>query len=308
MSTLAVAKKDFKDVRRAKTLWLVIGLLGLVSGLLAYVINGSSGTPDREVVENLFRSIAGINAILLPIVVLIATYLAIAGERETGSIKFLLGLPNSRREIVFGKLLSRLTMVAVAVAVMFLVALVIALVRFAVLPVGVFFGTFVMTLLYGAVFVGIAIAMSSVTASRSRAVAGAVGTYFASILVFFLPGINVRAIVSYLNEDVLGLGTNLDLYQFVQYVSPFFAFQKASNLVVPERLQATLFKSERARDAAAGPGNSAGGQGGESFEAAVESVELPFYLTDEFGFVILLAWFVVPLAIGYWRFERADIG
>lgn len=306
MSTLAVARKDFKDVRRAKTLWLVIGLLGLIAGLLAYVFDGGSTTPDQELVENLFRSIAGINAILLPIVVLIATYLAIAGERESGSIKFLLGLPNSRRDVVLGKLLSRLTMVGVAVAVMFVVGLLVALVRFAVFPAGVFFGLFAMTLLYGAVFVGVAIAMSSITASRSRAVAGAVGTYFGSILVFFLPGINVRAIVRFINEDLLGLGTNLDLYQFVQYVSPFFAFQKATNLVVPERMETSFFKGERAREAGAGPGSGNGGR--EGFEAAIESVDLPFYLTDEFGLVILLAWMVIPLALGYWRFERADIG
>lgn len=305
MSSLAVARKDFKDVRRAKTLWLVIGLLGLISGMLAYVFRGSTGTPDSEVVQNLFYSIAGINAILLPIVVLIATYLAIAGERDSGSIKFLLGLPNSRRDVVLGKLISRLGMVTVAVAVMFVVALIISLVRFAVFPIGVFVGIFAMTVLYGAVFVGVAVAVSALTSSRSRAVAGAVGTYFVSILVFFLPGINVRAIVRFLHEDLLGLGANIDLYQFVQYVSPFFAFQKALNLVLPERMQNDFFKGERASQATQG-GQGAPGQ--EGYEAAVEAVDLPFYLTDEFGLVILAVWLVVPLALGYWRFERADLG
>jgi ABC-2 type transport system permease protein len=300
MSTFAVAKKDFKDVRRAKTLWLLIGLLGLISGLLAYVFQGSTGTPDTEVVQNLFQSIAGINAILLPIVVLIATYLAIAGERESGSIKFLLGLPNSRRDVVLGKLLSRLGMVTVAVAVMFFVALIIALYRFAVFPVGVFVGVFAMTVLYGAVFVSVAVAVSALTSSRSRAVAAAVGTYFVSILVFFLPGINVRQIVRFINEDVLGLGANIDLYQFVQYVSPFFAFQKALNLVVPERMQSEFFRSQRVDGPARG--------GREGYEAAVEAVNLPFYLSNEFGLVILAVWLVVPLALGYWRFERADLG
>lgn len=309
MSTLAVARKDFKDVRRAKTLWIVIGLLGLVSGLLAYVFDGSPETTDQQLVENLFRSIAGINAVLLPIVVLIATYLAIAGEREQGSIKFLLGLPNSRQDVILGKLLSRLGMVSVAVAVMFLVALIIALVRFAVFPAGVFFGVFLMTLFYGAVFVGVAIAMSSITASRSRAVAGAVGTYFVSILVYFLPGINVRAIVRFVYEDALGQSANLDLYQFVQYTSPFFAFQKSLNLVLPERLQATFFKGERAREqgVSTGGGQAGGGDPG-GFQSAIESVDLPFYLTDEFGLVVLAAWMVIPLALGYWRFERADLG
>jgi len=305
MSTLAVAKKDFKDVRRAKTLWIVIGLLGLISGLLAYVQNGSPGTPDTEVAQNVFQAISGVNGVLLPIVVLITTYLAIAGERESGSIKFLLGLPNSRRDVVLGKLLSRLGMVTVAIGVMFVVALVIALVKFAVFPFGVFLGLFVMTTLYGAVFVGVAIAMSALTASRSRAVAGAVGTYFVSILMYALPVISVPRIVQFVWEDALGQPENLDLYQFVQYASPFFAFQKALNLVVPERMQTEFFKSERVNGAAQG---GQGPNSREAYEAAIQSVDLPFYLTDGFGLVILAAWLVVPLALGYWRFERADLG
>jgi len=302
MSTLAVARKDFKDVRRAKTLWIVIGLLGLIAGLLAYVFDGGPETTDQQLVESLFYSIAGINAVFLPIVVLIATYLAIAGEREQGSIKFLLGLPNSRQDVLLGKLLSRLGMVSVAVGVMFVVALIIALVRFAVFPAGVFVGIFLMTVFYGAVFVGVAIAVSSMTASRSRAVAGAVGTYFVSILMYFLPAINVRAMMKFLWEDVLGQSANLDLYQFVQYTSPFYAFQKSLNLVIPERMAVAPFKSARATDP------RARGQTPEQAQAAIESVDLPFYLTDEFGLVILAAWLVVPLALGYWRFEKADLG
>jgi ABC-2 type transport system permease protein len=35
--------------------------------------------------------------------------------------------------------------------------------------------------------------------------------------------------------------------------------------------------------------------------------DVPFYLTEWFAAVILLVWIIVPIAIGYRRFERADL-
>ena len=51
----------------------------------------------------------------------------------------------------------------------------------------------------------------------------------------------------------------------------------------------------------------------EEFEAAQLTPadryagEAPFYLQDWFGALVLVFWFVVPVAIGYYRFERADL-
>ena len=42
-------------------------------------------------------------------------------------------------------------------------------------------------------------------------------------------------------------------------------------------------------------------------EAARTDPELPVYLTDEFSLVILAFWLVVPLSLGYWRFNGADL-
>ncbi|WP_227774041.1 ABC transporter permease [Haladaptatus pallidirubidus] len=37
-------------------------------------------------------------------------------------------------------------------------------------------------------------------------------------------------------------------------------------------------------------------------------MNIPFYLEEWFMLVILGAWLVVPLTIGYLSFERADLG
>jgi ABC-2 type transport system permease protein len=301
MSTYAVAKKDFKDVRRAKTLWLVAALLALISGLLAWASSPPGGAgSDVETVQQVFVGISRIGSILIPIVTLIATYLAIAGERDTGSIKFLLSLPNSRRDVVLGKLVSRSLGVVGGVGFMFLVALAVTSFKYQAYPLGTILGTFALVALYATVFASVAIAMSALVSSRSRAIAGALGVYFVTIVMYIFPVIQYRTIIRYAHHDLLGLEKNLDLYQFIEYTSPFVAFQKALNLVVPEEFQSSVFRGERVSQTG-GAGNRQG------FEQAMANVDLPFYLTDEFSLVILGFWLLVPLALGYWRFERADL-
>jgi ABC-2 type transport system permease protein len=299
MSTLAVTKKDFKGVRRAKTLWMVTGLLAVLAGLLAWVA-GDPGRMDSEaaVARDLFNAIAVLLSFLLPIVVLVACYLAIAGERESGGIKFLLSLPNSRRDVFVGKFLSRTLVVTSSVLVMFLVVIVLSLVRVGTVP-GVMLGIVALVALYGTVFVSIAVSLSAFVKTRSRAIGSAVGAYFGLIIINLgIPVISVKSIVSYAHHDILGMARNPDLYNFVWYLSPFVAFQKAKNLVMPLEMRSTMFQDSVRNEAEI---ESAAMNGREI------APELPVYLTDEFSLVIFAFWLVVPLAIGYWRFQRADL-
>ena len=45
----------------------------------------------------------------------------------------------------------------------------------------------------------------------------------------------------------------------------------------------------------------------ESGELQEATADLPFYLQDWFGFVVMAFWIVVPLAVGYLRFESTDL-
>ena len=38
-----------------------------------------------------------------------------------------------------------------------------------------------------------------------------------------------------------------------------------------------------------------------------ESYTLPGYLGDEMSLLVFAVWLAVPLAVGYWRFEGADL-
>ena len=308
MKALTVAKKDFKDTRRTKTTWITGFLLLFLGSMMAYVFDGDMYLIGVRQFEQAFLDIVQIMAILIPIVAIVATYLAIAGERERGSIAFLLSLPNTRRHVFIGKLVSRSLTVGLSVLLTFLVAAAILGARKDLLPFGVsdfptgyVLGTTALVVVYALTFVAVSLALSAAVATRSRAIAGAIGTYFALIVFYVFPLASVTDIVRWFHHDLLGMSANQDLYQFVEYTSPLIALRKGLNLVVPSRLESHPFKSERVGH------ETLRMAGTEQRQALLEGVDLPMYLQDEFALVVFAFWLGVPLAVGYWRFEQAEL-
>ena len=292
MSSASVVRKDFRGARRSRMLWASAIVLGLIAALLAYVSGSSAGT-STETVQSLFRTLALIMSVLLPIVALVASYLAIAGERESGGIKFLLSLPNTRRDVFVGKLASRLTIVAAGIGFMYIAAISVALTRHGAFPAAVILGTLLVTAVYGATFVSVAISMSAAAASKSRAIAGAFGSYFVLVILYVFPVVQIPTMVRWLHTTILGADPNPDLYNAVQYTSPYLAYRKAINLVLPADQRQVIFYSSLPDDI--------------EYGSAAANTELPMYLQDEFSVVILAFWLVVPLVLGYWLFKRADL-
>lgn len=283
MSVRTVARKDFTSTSRSRALWAVATLFALLFAVIAYSYEGYQ-LSATETVQQLFSLLAMVLAMLLPIVALVASYMAIAGERESGGIKFLLSFPNTRRDVFLGKLTSRLAVVGAGVLFVFGTAASVAGAMHGVVPIRAILGLFVLSVVYGSVFVGIAVALSAAVATKSRAIAAAVGAYFVLVILYAVPGIRITAIARWFHTTILGLDPNLNLYNAVTYTSPYIAFQKATNLVFPPAQQSQVFR----RSAEAG-------------------TDLPVYLSDEFSLIIFAAWLVVPLVLGYLRFERSDL-
>ena len=258
----------------------------------AAYVSGTSGQ-SADLVRRLFRLLTLVLAVLLPVVALVASYLAIAGEREGGGIKFMLSLPNTRRDVFVGKLASRLGIVAGGVAFMYVAAASVALTRHAAFPAGVVFGTLVLSLVYGGTFVSIAVSLSAAAASRSRAIAGAFGSYFVLVILYIFPVVQIPTMVRWVHTTLLGADPNPDLYNAVRYTSPFLAYRKSINLVMPADLRQTVFRSSLPADT--------------SLDTGQVNAALPVYLSDEFSLVVFAFWVVVPLTAGYLVFERSDL-
>lgn len=274
MSTLSVAKKDFLDVRRAKIVWFVCGVYAVLLGLLFYF--NQRGEPNPDIREPL-EAVTFLGAFVIPLIALVAAYLAVAGERESGTIRYHLSLPVNRFDIVFGKFLSRAAVVSGAILLSFIFAAVLGVLWYPSLEADIFVRATALTTLFTLTFVSIAIGVSAMTASRSRAMGGSIAIYFVTVLMPLFPGINVQNILDFLLNELLGLGVAEDPLSFIQVlISPLMAFLTTWPWAFPESNQ--------------GPS------------------EVAWYLEPNVTIFVLLAWLVVPLVLGYLVFERSDLG
>ncbi|MFC4248185.1 ABC transporter permease subunit [Natribaculum luteum] len=279
MNVVSVAKRDFLDVRRAKLVWAPMVLYVLFM-LLFYWGQSNSTNPDFYMI---LWGLAGLGgALVIPLAALVAAYLSIAGERESGSIKYQLSLPVSRTDVVLGKLLARAAVVAVALLVAFAVGDVAGrlLVPDMTVEYDVYGAFAVLTLLYALSYVAVAVGISAATSSRSRAMSGAIGFFFVFNIVWnFLPIGPVRMAEFVLTE--LGVSYSDALLDLIFSLSPTGAYLNGMKLVFPDSFRA-LQSTTTASDV--------------------------FYVQGWFMLVILAGWIVVPLAVGTWQFGRTDLG
>ncbi|WP_121821853.1 ABC transporter permease subunit [Halostella salina] len=280
MSVVGVLRKDFKDVRRAKLVWAPAVVYTLFMLLFFW---GQSQSTNPDFYQILWGLVGIGGALLIPLIALVAAYLSIAGERESGSIKFLLGLPNTRTDVVVGKVLSRSAVVTAGVLVAFVIGVPAAALL---VPDMTFeYGDYVLfaavTVLYAVAYVAVAVAISAATASRSRAMSGAIGFFFLFNLVWnFLP-VGPVQMIGFLS-DQFNVEVSDSVTELVYSISPTGAYLNGIlKLIMPDRFNA---------------------------QAGAVVADPPFFIQGWFMVLILAAWVVVPLALGAWRFRRAELG
>lgn len=281
MNIRAVASKDFLDARRARVVWFV-GIhytLLIVLFFLQVRLDGAEG--PRDLLVALWNMVF-VGAVFVPAIALVAAYLAIAGERESGSIKRLLSTPISRRDVVLGKYVSRAGIVAASLLLGFVVASVLAVTWFDSFPAAALVRIAALTTLYALSYVAVAIGISAATATRSRAMVGALGFYFATNLVTLNDDISGLAGIEYVLNDVFGLGIGRDPIQFVgMLTNPTRAYLVSTIGVFPEDLAGTV--------------------------DLPTTNDLSWYVQPEVAVVILCLWLLAPVLFGVKRFERSDV-
>lgn len=281
MSLAAVVKKDFQDSARSRWLWALSVLFVLFAGGMAYLYSAIFATnPQGDVsVLGLLVFLLAPVGLLVPLIGLMISYKSVVGERESGSIKLMLSLPHTRSEVVFGKLLGRAAAVVVAIAIGFAVAAVVTLVEYGELEPVSYVLFVLLTMLFALVYVSIGVGFSTLFASASRALAGAIGLFVLLeivwdfvplVLYYFVNGLSMEG---YFPQPP-------DWVQFLSVLAPSQGYSNAVTALIPDLPQ--------------GPAGGA---------AAPDA----FFLQNWFGLVVLLFWLVVPVALGSLRFQRADL-
>ncbi|MFC6731260.1 MULTISPECIES: ABC transporter permease subunit [unclassified Haladaptatus] len=277
MTAVTVAKKDFADAIRSKVLIALATVFVLFAVGAAYVfaeyIAPTAGNRALSTV-GLIVFLLGPVGTLVPLTGLLVGYKAIVGERESGSLKFLLALPHTRRDVVLGKLLGRSGVLATAILAGFVLAAVVVVVLYSSFSASAFVGFTLLTLLFGVVFVSVGVGISGATGSASKATA----LVFAFFVLFEFVWGFIPSLLLYAIEGVFFTPNPPDWYLFIANISPSSAYSNAIGLVLP-----------------ANAGIQSAGN--------VPSV----FMEPWFGLLVLLVWAAVPLAIGYYRFENADL-
>ncbi|APX00244.1 copper ABC transporter permease (plasmid) [Halobiforma lacisalsi AJ5] len=278
MNWVVIARREFRDVRRSKALWGAVGGFAVFLGFI--LVSGQGRTaPDTAALS----SLVGILSFFLPLMILAIGYPAITGERESGSIKYLLGLPNTRLEVFAGKVIGRTVIAIVAVSILLTVSAVVLRVWHGSFPMLEYAGFALLTLYFTVIWIGISVGVSAMCAARGRALAAMLGIYLGGGILWAVPQLTPQASFAYLVETVLGLDPAPQLYDFVLHLSPSFTYIIATN---------GLALGIRDDNPEIYAGHYTDGH--------------PVYLQDWFMLVLLLVWLVVPLSIGYLRFRSAD--
>lgn len=267
MSTLVIAKKDFEDAVRARTLQLLVAFFVGFTTLVFHYHRSRLG--EEPTFTTLFDGITGMLGVVVPVLGVMVGYKAIVGERESGSLQLLLTLPHSRFDIMLGKFLGRSAVVVVTMGVGF------ALVGIQTILFTDLFALMKFLLaageitLFGIIFVAIAMAFSTAMRSSMTATIGALG---------------LTILFSFLWDLVTGL--------IIQFVHPIPATGSSITRTPPPNWT-TLFGRLNPRKA--------------FMEIGLVREPIPFYLDPWFGWVIVAFWLVVPLGLAYLRFRKSDL-
>jgi ABC-2 type transport system permease protein len=291
----AVARKDLEDAVRSRTLWGLVALF--VAFLLTSLLSAEQLFPEAVTVtpERALAGVAMLGALFVPGIALVAGYVAVAGERRSGSLRVLLSYPFARSDVVAGKFLGRLLVTGVALLAGYAVASVAVVALYGAPDPWAFAGFAGAGLLLGASMTGLAVGGSAAAATRGRAMALTVGP-FVGMVFFWKPA--VVGLYYLVEGSVPGVRAE-PWYYLLKRLNPLEAFRTVTSAALGESVTAVPNLPLEDAPRSAPP---------ERVDTAARVAgEVPAYLDPWVAVLVLVAWGAVPLALGYRRFDRADL-
>lgn len=253
---------------------------GFTGVLLLFAV--LSGRPPAEPVGRVSTLLVAIGSglsLLVPLFGLLGSYGAIVHERTTGSVRFLLGLPNSRADAYAGKFASRTGVVGLAVILGIGLLAAIVLAGRGPAAVARVVGLGLLTLPYVVIFVGIGLAASAYADTETHAVAMVVGAFAA--LRAGWPAVQWLLV----DRPDDGVPRETVAYFWVGRINPMNAYVKATTLLLDR-----------------GPGSR-----GHPLLTSTEAVIAPVAQSGWFALLVLAVWTVAAPLVGYWLFEARDV-
>jgi len=330
-SWYTVSKKEFRDAIRSKGLWLLGTVFTLLFSLPVIIslyfqdwesLNNAQTQAIREngMQALLSSTYTEVVTVLVPIIAIFVGYAAISKERSSGSLKILLSLPHSRRDVLIGKVIGRSAVLTVPfLASLAITAVILVASRLTFKP--ELFGLFVLfSVLYAMVFVAITVSISGVFDRTSWAGAASFIVYFYSTFVWNL---SVNSIGQLL-QNRLGVegAIRWHLVLLLKLANPNQAYKTLTNSMLntgdTPQLAARLSMFGRGAnrqvvctDVLNGAWETQTvqflGQAQQISTCSGGGTPVPFYYSDPVVAVFMVAWIGIAATLSYYTFAIADL-
>lgn len=277
MTWAEIARKEFYDAVRARTLQALIGLfLVLVVGVSLLLSRVEVLGGEQLTVETLIGWLTGVG-VLLPIIAILLGYKSISGQREDGRLHLTLTLPHTRGDVIAGTFVGRGVVLLLPLVVGFGFGLAVALATFDAVSVPTYLRFLLLISLLSLSYLGLAVGVSAALESTTVGAGLLFGLY---LVTQFAWDYLVLVVVWAISEDLAQtLSEGLPVWlQYGYLLNPDTAFSYVYNESIV---------------------------GGET-TLWFFPVQLDAVFTG-FGVVVLVAWIVVPLAVGYAVLEGSDL-
>jgi len=252
-------------------------------------------------------------------VAIFAGYAAISKERTSGSLKLLLSLPHSRKDVIIGKVVGRCGVVGVPLAGAFIVnALFLIASRLTFKP-GLYVTFALFSLVFALVMVAVAVSISGAVENSLYSIIGNM-TFFVSITFFW--NLWANSIGDGL-WDYLGItgAANWTTVLFLKLLNPSQAYKTIMNSMLGDGGNAersarfSMFSgangSEQAticNDVLAGEANTTQTIFGGTQTSCLETAQsVPLYFSDGAALFYLLLWIGLAAAVSYYTFNQYDL-
>jgi Cu-processing system permease protein len=277
-TVVSIAKKEIMDNIRNK--WII--LVSIMFAALTLVISYFGSIPNHgwQSLGNTIRSMTSFSGFLISIIAFMLGYATIIGEIERGSMSALLSLSATRFEIAVGKFLGLGSVLGFTVLVGFGAAGILIGVNVSNVDYLQYLAFMGMTMIFGLVFLSVALFFSTVFSKRSTALGGTIFLWF--LFNIILPIVMVGLLATTIDFTKVTTETTLTVplwYHVADLFNPISVYGALIGVTI-------------------GPVSTSTGAG---------LIPSPSWYSPGLLLGVLLAWIIVFFFLAAWRFNRKDV-
>lgn len=221
MNSLIIARKEIHQAIRNRWVLAATLLLAALALSLTFLGSAPTGTVGVRALDVVIVSLSSLTIFLIPLIALLISHDAIVGDMERGTMLLLLSYPVARWQVLFGKFLGHLAVLAFAtclgygIAAAALVATGNRIDSDSLLAFAAMVGS---SVLLGAVFVAIGYLVSALVRDRGTAAGICIGLWLLLVLIYDMALLGLLAVdqgrtLSAAGLDALLLLNPTDVYR-----------------------------------------------------------------------------------------------